>query len=158
MSRLFCVQHKTCKCYYLFASSEENCDKEAERIITSKPSKFFELCSNVASYKIGEVDDFSIDVINEIENKSGESYEDLKEDNFCINTNVDKCIELLEKKLAVKPKRSAFRDAEGEALGQAKPKPKPKASPVSLDVKPIPLELIKENAPAKKGTRKKMVE
>ena len=132
MSKLFCVQEKTTKCYYLFASSEENCDTEAERIIKSTPNKFFELCPDINSYKIGEVNDFSVNIMGEIVTESGEGYNALKEDNFCLNTNVDKCVELLEKKLASK----------------AKPKPKAKPVPQATDATPA----ITESAP-KKGTR-----
>ena len=103
MTCVFAIQHKTTKCYFLFNSTEDNCDKEASTIISSKVNKFFELCPDIDTYKIGDVD-FDVSIFDELNNKSGEQYEDIKDDDFCMNTNIDKCLEILNKKLSVKPR------------------------------------------------------
>ena len=108
MSNLFCIQHKKTKCYFLFISTDENCDTDADKIISSKSNKYFDIDDNVDNYKIGEVNDFNASIITEINNKSGSQYDNIKSDDYCINVNLDKCIELLNKKLSVKkvPKKA----------------------------------------------------
>ena len=103
MTCVFAIQHKLTKCYLLFKTTEDNCDKEASTLISCKTNKFFELCPDIATYKIGDVD-FDVSIFDELNNKSGEQYEYIKEDNFCMNTNIDICLEILNKKLSVKPK------------------------------------------------------
>ena len=131
MSCVFAIQHKTTKCYLLFKTTEDNCDKEASTLISSKVNKFFELCPDIDTYKIGDVD-FDVSIFDELSNKSGEQYEDIKDDDFCMNTNIDKCLEILNKKLSVKPraKKSAKiitkEEPKEEIKQEEKPKPKPR--------------------------------
>ena len=42
-----------------------------------------------------------MNVINELNNKLGEQYEDLKDDEYCMNTNFDSCMEMLNKKVSI---------------------------------------------------------
>ena len=95
---VFCIQHKATKCYLLFVSNDENVDRDAAQLISSKANKFFEMCPEISNYKVGVVDDFDDNVISEINAKAGEQFEDLKEDDYCMNTNMDKCVEMLSKK------------------------------------------------------------
>ena len=77
------------------------------------------------NYTIGDIEDFDENVFNEIRNKSGEQYDELKDDEFSIDTNIDKCIEILNQKMkAVKPKPKPA------------PKPTPKADELKQETKP----------------------
>ena len=105
MTTVFAIQHKTTKCYFLFVSAEENVEKDASHLVSSKANKFFDLCPDMKNYKIGDVEDFDASIMSEISAKSGAQYDQIKEDEFCMNTNLDKCIELLNKKLSAKPKK-----------------------------------------------------
>ena len=136
MTTVFAIQHKTTKCYFLFVSAEENVEKDASQLVSSKANKFFDLCPDMKNYKIGDVEDFDASIMNEISAKSGPQYEQIKEDEFCMNTNLDKCIELLNKKLSAKPraKKAPAQPVEQpkpvieetQPAEPAKPKPKPK--------------------------------
>ena len=139
MSLVFAIQHKTTKCYFLFISTEENFSKDASHLILSKINKFFELCPDIKNYKIGVIDDYDVNVINELNNKSGEQYEDLKDDEYCMNTDIDTCMEILNKKLSTakpKAKKSPIKPVEAptevpeEVKPKQKPKPKPRANKV----------------------------
>ena len=55
------------------------------------------------NYNIGDIEDFDENVFNEMTNKSGEQYNELNDDEFCIDTNIYKCIELLNAKMKAKP-------------------------------------------------------
>ena len=103
-TNVFAIQNRNTKAYFLFSSTEENCDRDASQLVSSKANNFFALCPEVSNYKVGVVEDFDSNVISEINAKVGEQYEDLKEDDYCMNTNMDKCIEMLNKKLSAKPK------------------------------------------------------
>lgn len=131
---VFAIQNRSTKCYLLFSSTEECYIKDAQALITSKVNKFFELCPDVKKYKIGPIDDFEVTVMSEINAKSGEQYEEVKEDEYCMNTNIDKCIEMLTKKQAStpRPKRAPAKPAPAPAPeetteNEPKPKPKPRA-------------------------------
>ena len=66
--------------------------------------------------------------------KLGEQYEDLKDDEYCMNNNIDKCMEILNKKVSTakpKAKKSPIKPVEAptEVSEEAKPKQKPKPKP-----------------------------
>ena len=86
------------------------------------------------NYKIGIIDDCDVNVINELNNKSGEQYEDLKDDEYCMNTNIDTCMEMLNKKVSIaksKAKKPPITPVEDptDVTEKAKPKSKPKPKP-----------------------------
>ena len=113
--QVYGIQHKKAKIFKIFVCEDEKVDETAKNIITDVNNPVFKLDPNISSYTMGEMDDFDPSVIQELQNKSGEQYEDLKEDDLCINTNIDKCIEILQQKIP-------------------KPKPKPKAEkPKTID-------------------------
>ena len=137
---LFAIQHKLTKCYLLFVSTEENVVKDASQLISTKANKFFELCPEVKSYKIGNIEDFDINVINEINSKTGKQYEELKEDDYCINTNLDKCVEMLNMKLSAKPKakKAPTKSIEEPSKTIKEPSKPIEESKVTEEVKPKP--------------------
>ena len=108
--QVYGIQHKKAKIFKIFVCEDEKVDDTAKNIITDVNNPLFKLDPNISSYTIGEMDDFEPSVMQELQNKSGEQYEDLKDDDLCINTNIDKCIEILQQKIKT-----------------SKPKPKPKA-------------------------------
>lgn len=138
-SLVFAIQHKTTKCYLLYESKEETCDKDAMQLINSKANKFFEMCPDLNSYKIGDVD-FDITIFNELSVKSGAQYDEIAEDDYCMNTNMDKCIEILSKKLATKVKVSKPRAKKAQVIPpeEVQPETKPQPEKQEKKVKPKP--------------------
>lgn len=76
-------------------------------------------------------------VFNEINTKSGKYYDELKYDDFCMNTNIKKCVEIINKKLSAKSAKKAPTKQvpqpqpdtvipEKAIKSQPKPKPKPR--------------------------------
>ena len=100
-TKVFAIQNRSTKCYFIFVSTEENFLRDATQLLLSKVNKFFEVCPDIKNYKIGIFDDYDVNVINELNNKSGEQYEDLKDDEYCMNTNFDSCMEMLNKKVSI---------------------------------------------------------
>ena len=134
MSLVFAIQHKTTKSYFLFVSIEEIFFKDASHLLLSKVNKFSEACPDIKNYKIGVIDDYDVNVINELNNKLGEQYEDLKDDEYCMNTNFDSCMEMLNKKVSIansKAQRPPITPVEDptDVTEKAKPKSKPKPKP-----------------------------
>ena len=124
---VFAIQHKKTKAYKLFLANDENVDQVANSIIKNTSNPFFAMDNDLKNYTIGDIEDFDENVFNELTNKAGSQYDELKDDEFCIDTNIDKCIELLDAKMKAKPK----------------PKPAPKPAPkVSQDVVP---EIVKND-------------
>ena len=122
---VYAVQHKTTKAYKLFLANDENVNQVANSIIQKASNPFFAIDNDVKNYNIGDIEDFDENVFNEMTNKSGEQYNELNDDEFCIDTNIYKCIELLNAKMKAKPK------------WKPDPKPAQKPSPkVSQDVVP----------------------
>ena len=134
MSLVFAFQHRSSEAYFLFGWTEEIFFKDASHLILSKVNKFFEACPDIKNYKIGVIDDYHVNIINEVNNKLGEQYEDLKDDEYCMNTNFDSCMEMLNKKVSIaksKAKKTPITPVEDptDVTEKAKPKSKPKPKP-----------------------------
>ena len=133
-TKVFAIQNRSTKCYFIFVSTEENLLRDATQLLLSKVNKFFEVCPDIKNYKIGIIDDYDVNVINELNNKLGEQYEDLKDDEYCMNTNFDSCMEMLNKKVSIaksKAKKPPITPVEDptDVTEKAKPKSKPKPKP-----------------------------
>jgi len=130
--KLYAIQDTKTKCYYLFAFDEKDIENAKVKLAETEANKFFSV-SGYDKSKIGEITDFEISVMDELQKKDGEQYMQLLDDDFCINTNPEACMQLLEKKLSAKPK----------------PKPKPAA-----DIQQTPP--AKKHATEKKPTEEKI--
>ena len=129
-TKVFAIQNRSTKCYFIFVSTEENFLRDATQLLLSKVNKFFEVCPDIKNYKIGIIDDYDVNVINELNNKLGEQYEDLKDDEYCMNSNFDSCMEILNKKVSIaksKAKKPPITPVEDptDVTEKAKPKSKP---------------------------------
>ena len=127
MSELFVIQHKKTKCYYLYASEDEKSEEDADEIIKDNSNKFFAIDPEMKNYKIGAIDDFTLNIIDEINKKVGEQYNQLLEDDFCINIHSDKCIEILNEKMSkIKIKATPKPKPAPKTTTTPTPKPTPK--------------------------------
>ena len=66
MSERLVIQHKKTKCYYLYASEDEQAEYDADKIIKNTSNNLFAIDPEMKHYKIGAIYDFTINIIDEI--------------------------------------------------------------------------------------------
>ena len=91
--QLFAIQEKKNKCYYLSKTTDITNATDELKNNNDGIKKYFEKIG-WDKYKTEYRTEFDISILDQINNKSGEYYDMLKDDDFNFNLNLESCMNI----------------------------------------------------------------